>query len=156
MSNLHPIFQQALSPFAPKASCVHDWRGVDTGRMCASCGLVERQYSGKTIEELYAVVDNTTELSKRSRDRKSSVDGKSGWKIIVAIQGHLCDRVMTKADVQAWQLLTDLQEQLLWGQPETECQAYIPHSATGEDADLCRRDVVLGTEFCEAHQEHAQ
>ena len=25
-----------------EAKCQHDWRGIDTGRMCAKCGKVER------------------------------------------------------------------------------------------------------------------
>ncbi len=109
-------------------------------------------YTGNMLPELYARVDNAIELSRRTRatenfGRPSSVNSGSGWKIIVAIQGHLCDRVMTKADVQAWHLLTDIQEDLLWGQPETECQAAIQ-----DGHDLCGHDVVLGTEFCERHQ----
>jgi hypothetical protein len=26
-----------------ECQCQHDWRGIDTGRMCAKCGLTERQ-----------------------------------------------------------------------------------------------------------------
>lgn len=111
-------------------------------------------YTGNMLPELYARVDNAIELSRRAKaeNRPSSVNSKSGWKIIVAIQGHLCDRVMTKADVQAWHILTDLQEDLLFGQPETICQADVPTNSTGTEGYQCGKDVVLGTEFCERHQ----
>jgi hypothetical protein len=26
-----------------QSPCAHDWRGIDTGRMCAKCGLTEAQ-----------------------------------------------------------------------------------------------------------------
>ena len=65
--HVHPIFRQVLSPFAPKVGCVHDWRGIDSGKMCANCGVIDRMFEGRTIADCYAVVDNVLAMSKSQR-----------------------------------------------------------------------------------------
>jgi hypothetical protein len=73
---------------------VHDWRGIDTGRMCATCGTIEKQGpefgSRAMYDDLLARVDNALAL------RSSSVDKNEPWVILANARGHLADQ-MTKA-----------------------------------------------------------
>jgi hypothetical protein len=40
------VFTQAIDRFVAHVMHEHDWRGIDTGRMCASCGKVEEADRG--------------------------------------------------------------------------------------------------------------
>jgi hypothetical protein len=83
-------------------SHTHDWRGIDTGRMCATCGMVEQQgptYSGTMVRDLYARVDNVLALS---RSRSSSVDDGEPWAILANARGHVADAMCADgADIPA-------------------------------------------------------
>ena len=101
------------------------------------------QYSGTLIADLQAL---TAKYS-----RSSSVDEKQGWKILVEARLHLCDRVMEAGDVQAWWILAELQDELIY-QPSPTCLAEMARPGNCVAA-ICGQPSREGYDFCPSHVE---
>jgi len=48
--------------------CAHDWRGIDTGRMCAICLEKEEQFRGTTFDDLFVRVDIALAVSAAQKE----------------------------------------------------------------------------------------
>jgi hypothetical protein len=135
--------------FAPREQSVnpnncdnrgHSWRGIDSGRMCADCGLIEKQHQGDTISNLYAQVDNVLALS---RIRNSAIC-ENCWQTL-GEHSHFGSNCPSTLGTPGPLYLSTKFVQIT-------CQACVIQGAWDEGQE-CGRTVIEGTEFCTIHQE---
>lgn len=132
-----------ISPFSPVTNCKHDWRGIDTGRMCFLCGEIEEQYQGTMVEsmaDLVARIDNTLALEKLRKEERNKMlcarcreprgDHSPLW------DGERCPNSEDGPN-KPWYLPRKFRE--------LRCQA----SINGERQ--CEKDCVPGMEMCKEH-----
>lgn len=105
---------------------VHDWRGIDTGRMCAECGEIDNQlrklptveqirdivqpYSGNLIDALQIIAGVTAEQVKDAKPMYVPCDYPSAAIYLSHAKDHLLD-TRTKMTKEEWEAasIKDLQ-----------------------------------------------
>ncbi len=115
-------------------------------------------HQGTTITDIIRSVHKVT-------PRQSSVEGfyvddfkPVGWKILVEARLHISEHIkllqfgQKSGDMLAWQLMEDLQDDLL-AMPEASktCTACFGSNDTGEFGYECGRPSVGDSEMCEKH-----
>jgi GNAT superfamily N-acetyltransferase len=80
------VLEELESKLSAPAPHVHDWRGIDTGRMCATCGETEKQATvrGPEPKKSAQVIPNGTRVNINSPGHWDH----DGWGIVTMFDGE--------------------------------------------------------------------